>query len=422
MGGQARPSAGRAPRGPAPAGAWPPRSAALATLARSPALAALVAAAMLAAACAAPGSAARLAGTSATPTASAPTPSPTVSPSPQPRSFSLVAAGDVLIHSPVTARAADYGGGDGYDFAPMLRPVAPLISAADLAVCHLEVPLSADNSRLRGYPRFSAPRELAGGLAAAGFDACSVASNHALDQGPDGVRQTLDVLDTAGVDHAGAARTADESGPSLYQAGGVTVGHLSYTYGLNGLRLPAGQPWLVNLIDRERVVADAAAARAAGAEFVVVSLHWGAEYRSDPTDRQHTLALALLASPDIDLLLGHHAHVVQPVEPLAGGYVAYGLGNLLSNQTRRLTRDGVVVRFDVAETPGGRLAVQRVSFAPTWVDRATHRVLPAARFMTDRSVPQDVRAELARSLQRTVEAVTRRGAGEPAVWGDWPGT
>lgn len=345
-------------------------------------------------------------------------PGRTPSPSPTPRAFSLVATGDVLVHAPLIERAAGYGRqrGADHDFTLMFEPVAPLVAAADLAICHLEVPLSADNSRLRGYPRFNAPRELAGALAGAGFDACSVASNHAFDQGPEGVRQTLDVLDDAGVRHAGTARTAGEAGPSLYTAGGVRVGHLSYTYGLNGLRLPADQPWLVGLIDRERILTDAAAARAAGAEFVVVSLHWGAEYRSEPTHAQSTLGLALLASPDVDLLVGHHAHVVQPVEAVAAGYVAYGLGNLLSNQARPLTQDGVVMRFDVAERAGGRFVVERVTFAPTWVDRSTHRVLPAARYMTDGSVPQDMRTALAASFQRTTATLTRRGVGQPDLW------
>jgi len=92
-------------------------------------------------------------------------------------------------------------------------------------------------------------------------------------------------------------------------------------------------PWLVNEIDAGTIAADAAAARAAGAEYVIVSLHWGTEYRTQPNSDQLTLAEALLASPDIDLLIGHHAHVVQPVDQIDGRFVVYGLGNFISNQS-----------------------------------------------------------------------------------------
>lgn len=205
-----------------------------------------------------------------------------------------------------------------------------------------------------GFPRFSAPRQLATGLAAASFDTCSTASNHAVDRGGDGVTSTLDAHDDAGVEHAGTAQSAEEADPPrLYEVADVTVGHVSATYGLNGLPLPAGEPWRVDLLDPDHMRRWAAAARTAVAEFVVASLHWGEEYRHEPTAEQRLVAETLLADGAVDLIIGHHAHVVQPLGRVAGRPVAFGLGNFLSNQSAACcataSQDGVIVRFEVEE-------------------------------------------------------------------------
>lgn len=302
---------------------------------------------------------------------------------PPPRSFTLVASGDLLPHSPLQDRARAYGAG-AYDFSPMFADVAPTLTAADLALCHLETPISPDDTDLSGYPLFNAPRALAVAIAGAGYDGCSTASNHSLDQGRDGAIATLDALDAAGVRHAGTARTPQEAtAPVLYDAGGVTVGHLSYAYGFNGLPLPADAPWTANAIDANRVLTDAAAVRAAGAEVVVVSLHWGAEYRTAPTAEQAALAPQLLASSDVDVLLGHHAHVVQPIQRIAGEVVVYGMGNFLSNQwpgsgRSAETQDGVMVRLTFTETAptSGRFTVTLVETMPTSVEHPSFVIRP----------------------------------------------
>ncbi|MGH8884244.1 MAG: CapA family protein [Egibacteraceae bacterium] len=349
-------------------------------------------------------------------TGASPTAAPT--PEPEPRTFTLAFTGDVLSHSGVTRQAAANGAraGGGYDYSPMFAAVRPILSAADLAVCHLETPLSRDNSDLSGYPLFNVPFQLATALADAGYDGCSTASNHALDARADGVAATLEQLDRARIGHSGTARTAEEGAtPRLYQVKGVTVGHLSYTFGLNGLPLPARQPWLANLIDANRILADAHAARAAGAEFVVVSLHWGVEYRWTPTAEQSALAHQLLPSPDIDLIVGHHAHVVQPVERIGAEYVVYGLGNFLSNQSAACcaaaAQDGVIVEARVTEdAQRGTFAVEALTFTPTRVDRSDFRIVPVALALDDPNLGSGLRAQLHESLQRTTSVLTALAA------------
>lgn len=334
-----------------------------------------------------------------------------------PRRFTLAGAGDILVHQPLTSQARVHGTASGaeYDYGPMFDQVRPVFAATDLSICHLEVPLSADNTGLGGYPLFAAPHELADAIAGAGFDACSTASNHSLDRGGAGVTATLDALDRAGVAHVGTARSAEEARePRLYEVAGVTVGHVSATYGLNGLLLPPGEPWRVDLLETAHVTARADAARDAGAEFVVASLHWGQEYDAGPTDEQRAVADALLAEGAVDLILGHHAHVVQPVGRVGERLVVFGMGNFLSNQSAACcpaaSQDGVIVRVQVSEDRDGTFAVTDATFVPTWVDRSTFTIVNVLSALDDPAVAGEQRSVLEQSLARTTERLTAEDA------------
>ena len=345
-------------------------------------------------------------------------PDRTTSTPPARRALTIVATGDILLHSPVSTAAAGYGRDSGvaYDYRPMFDSLRSTLSGADLALCHLETPLSADDTNLSTYPSFSVPWEIATALVDAGYDGCSTASNHTLDRGAAGVSATLDHLDLAGLGHAGSARSAEEAASSgMYDVRGVRVGHLAYTESLNGASVPTDQPWLVARLDTGRVISDAAALRAAGAHLVIVSLHWGSEFASEPSASQADTAATLLASPDIDLVIGHHAHVVQPIEQINAKWVAYSLGNFLSNQydtacCPAASQDGVVARFRFVETADGHFVVEAVDFVPTWVEHPTYRVVAAADALSDTTLDASSRSVLARSLDRTVEVVNRRGA------------
>lgn len=332
-----------------------------------------------------------------------------------PRSFTLAFTGDVLIHSRVWEMAAGHaeGGDRAFDFGPMLEPLRPFVEAVDWAVCHLEVPLSADGTGLSSYPAFRAPGDVAHDLAAAGYDACSTASNHTLDAGVDGALETLSVLEAAGLRATGTARSAEEEWDGRwYQIGGARFAHLSYSYGFNGFRPPVDAPWLVRAIDEELILADAARARAEGAELVILSLHWGEEYRHEPDEQQRTLGPRLLASPDVDLIVGHHAHVVQPIERINGEWLVYGVGNLLHNMTQPVRRDELLVQVRVAEQPGGPLQVEEVAVVPLHVDGATLEVLPAGPALRPPDVPPALAEELDASWARTL-SVLERGSGYP---------
>lgn len=338
------------------------------------------------------------------------------------RGFTLVASGDVLPHTSVIERANFDAGGAGYDFRPMLAGVQPVVNRADLALCHMETVYGA-NGDYTGYPAFKSPPEIAPSLAATGYDACSTASNHALDDGAAGIARTLDAMDRAGLRHSGTARTEGEArAVTLMRAGPARVAHLAYTYDTNGFAPPAGQPWAVNLIEEARIVADARAARKQGADVVVVSLHWGTEWQDDPDDRQLALAKRLTASrtagrPDVDLIIGTHAHVPQAYEKVNGTWVVYGMGDQIAGEM--YNRQGVqdprgnqstLARFTFSPParPGARWEVTRAEFVPQLYDLDAGRVVDLNAAIADGAELTDVR-------DRIRDVVLARGAAKDGL-------
>jgi poly-gamma-glutamate capsule biosynthesis protein CapA/YwtB (metallophosphatase superfamily) len=335
-----------------------------------------------------------------------------------PRTFTLVATGDVLLHTALwdqaraDAAAAGYPG--GHDFRPMLAGIRPAVSGADVAICHMETPIAPPGGPFSSYPSFSVPPEIAPALAATGYDACTTASNHTYDRGADGVTRTLAALDAAGIRHAGSARTPQEAGTTtLLDVDGVRLALLSYTFGFNGIPAPGGETWRSNPIDERRILADAGVARRKGAEVVVVALHWGDEYNHDPDRQQQALAPRLIRSPDIDLLLGHHAHVVQPIEAIGNEWVVYGMGNLVSNQGSQGPDklEGLLVRFRFTERPDGGWRVTSAEFSAVLTDdRGPIRVVDVRRALADPRTDPSLRPRLQTAWQRTAAIAGARGA------------
>ncbi|MER6202115.1 CapA family protein [Streptomyces sp. NPDC001586] len=338
------------------------------------------------------------------------------------KGFTLVASGDVLPHTSVIQRASNDADGDGHDFRPMFSGVKSVVSAADLALCHMETIYGEEGGPFSGYPAFKSPPEVADGLKDAGYDGCSTASNHTLDDGAAGLRRTLDRFDKVGLKHAGSARTAAEAATvTTYTAGSAKVAHLAYTYDTNGYPLPEGQPWAVNLMKQDKIVADARAARKAGADVVLVSVHWGTEWQTEPDETQLSLGKALTASqtggrPDIDLILGTHAHIPQPYEKVNGTWIIYGMGDQVAGEMFNYTgaRDmrgnyGSIGRFTFAPpaAEGQRWQVTKAEFVPQMMDLSAGRVVNLAR-PSDRDDHESARDDI-------IEAVLSRGAAKDGL-------
>ncbi|MFI5933733.1 CapA family protein [Actinoplanes sp. NPDC051494] len=330
------------------------------------------------------------------------------------RTLTVLGAGDVLIHPEVWQQAQRDSTAGGFDFFPMFRPVSETVSDADLALCHMETPLAAPDGPFAGYPAFSAPPQVLQGVKQTGFDGCSTASNHSIDRGEAGVVRTIEAFDAARLGHTGTFRSAAEAKtPKIYAVRGVKVAHLSYALGFNGLNRPQGKQWLANRIEPAAIIAMAKRARAAGAEIVVLSLHWGTEYQHEPNADQRNLARVLLAAPDIDVILGHHAHVVQPIEKIGGKWVVYGMGNQLARHSQPIdeNREGIMARVTFTEAAPKRWQVTSIEAIPTWVELTPRiRLVEPARMIADPTTPAAGRATYQAAMDRIREHLFTRGA------------
>jgi poly-gamma-glutamate synthesis protein (capsule biosynthesis protein) len=231
------------------------------------------------------------------------------------------------------------------------------------------------------------PDELADAVRASGWDACTTASNHSLDGGEDGIATTGRELDRRGIAHTGSFTSPRERNrPLILEVKGVKLGLVGYTDMTNGIPLP--EPWAVNVApcdddDRaEAILRDVKLARDAGAEGVLVNMHWGDEYSTEPNECQVDLAERLTRSPMVAAVIGQGPHVVQPIRRVSGKFVVFSEGNLVSNQSALAglpteTQDGLIALLDfVADQEGVR--VERVRYVPTWVRLDDYVVLPAA--------------------------------------------
>lgn len=301
-------------------------------------------------------------------------------------------SGDILVHTPVRDRAKANAGGSGYDFDPMFAAVKKPISELDLALCHMETPLSTDNTNLSvpATLSFNVPHEVAGSLKRAGFDGCDRVGNHVVDRGLAGVASTKKVLDDAGLKNQGPSpHTTDTQKPVIHDVKGLKVAHLAYSYttgneAASNTNVPPDMPWFkywqFPIVKAEGIRADARKAKAAGADAVVLSMHWGPEYSSEASPEQRELAKKLLDSPDVDLILGTHVHVAQPCEKINGKYVVYGMGNFISNQShdqnpdlKPATQDGMIVDVAFSRGSDGKLA-QKLTYQPTHVHLGDYEV------------------------------------------------
>ena len=295
----------------------------------------------------------------------------------EPARVMLVAVGDILMHQDVQKAAIQNGG-----FESLWAEVTPLFQNADLVFGNLETPIAP----LIGQPGqpylFNAPAELAEALRRSGFTILSIANNHAYDQGTLGLVETQTRLEVAGLVAIGCGRNQLQAlTPRILERNGIRIAFLAWTDLFNLHLNREGQgPW-VNGMDEEQAGEAVRAARSQ-ADVVVVSVHWGKEGRHEPTLRQRAVAAHLFAA-GADLILGHHPHVLQPLEVSELGgrrvAVAYSLGNFISNQDRVYDpaqmplvqgdeRDGAAVVATFARKTPNRVELEKFGYTPLWTE------------------------------------------------------
>jgi poly-gamma-glutamate synthesis protein (capsule biosynthesis protein) len=347
-------------------------------------------------------------------------------PQPVTRTLTIAAVGDLLMHVPIGNSVRDAATGR-YAFNQVFAPCVPYISRADLAVANLETRLAGPEYGYHGFPRFNTPQDLAGHLRDSGFDLVATANNHCLDWGWPGVVNTLDCLERAGLFHIGTFRTAAEKEqPFIVVINGVRLAFLNYTDSVNGMGLPVSRSFAYNMLDTDTATAEAMAARDLGADLVIAVLHFGNEYQRVPSERQRDVARRLCEG-GVDVIVGSHPHVVQPIEWITvdrngipvSCLVAWSLGNFVSCQDERYRDSGIILYLEI-EKAVGLTHVSDVEYLPVWVQRRNwegrrrYRVLPANPEIepeSDVPITESDRAQMARVWADMNELLTNEAGG-----------
>ncbi|WNF35116.1 CapA family protein [Bacillaceae bacterium IKA-2] len=267
-------------------------------------------------------------------------------------SATIAGVGDMLIANSIISDAKQNDG--SYDFKPMFELVKPYISQADIAFANQETILGGLELGLSGYPRFNSPFQVGDALLFAGFDVLSLANNHTLDMGEKGILNAINYYNSTDLVYTGAYQSKeDQETIRIIEKNGIDFSFLAYSYGTNGLPVPSGKDYLINLIDVDKVN-EAIKAAKKKSDVVVLSLHFGNEYELLPNDTQKMLVNEF-AQTGADIIFGHHPHVLQPLEWIekedgTRTFVAYSLGNFLSGQVGIEREIGGIVQLQVEKT------------------------------------------------------------------------
>lgn len=283
----------------------------------------------------------------------------------------IAAFGDTMLHSPQIKGGTTPNG--GYNFDHFFTEVKPYLQSADIAIGNLETTLAGKEKGYKGYPQFNAPDQIVDALLKSGVDLMSTANNHSMDTGEQGVKRTHEVLTKKGLLPVGTAPAPEQRKPTIVKKNGITFAFLAYTEHTNGLPVPQGKEYLVNIIDSKKIAEDIKESKALGAEFVIVSLHFGMEYQRKPSEEQIKIANQALQD-GADVILGSHPHVIQPMEKVnmqgKEKLIIYSMGNFVSNQFFPYTDEGMILFFDVEKnSETNQVKLKNIAYLPTFVHK-----------------------------------------------------
>lgn len=257
--------------------------------------------------------------------------------------INLIMVGDALVHESLYKDANKLANYNGYDFKPQIELIKEKVSIYEIAYYNQETILGGTSIGLSSYPAFNSPQELGDAMVDAGFNLVSLATNHTLDRGEKAVTLSREYWNSQKNVHAIGSYNSQEEKNNLENqiitANNITYAMLNYTYGTNGIPIPYGKEYLVNLWDdttdyenyKQQVKKDINNIRNK-VDILIVAMHWGREYTHTPTSVQQDTA-KFLASLGVDIIIGTHPHVIQPVEWIDSTLVFYSLGNFISAQT-----------------------------------------------------------------------------------------
>ena len=294
---------------------------------------------------------------------------------PEPITINMVATGDIMCHL-TNIKNAYNSTSKNYDFSNVFENIKDYTLNADITIGNLETTFAGASRGYTGYPTFNTPEVLGKNLRDIGFDVICTANNHSMDKGYSGIESTLNYLDEYGLDHMGTARSKEEQDSILIKdVNGIKIAFLAYTYGTNGITIPSGKEYSVNLIDKELIKEHIALAKQQEVDVICVNMHWGTEYRLTPHSTQEELADFLFEN-GVDIILGSHPHVLEPMEKRTitledgstkDGFVIYSLGNFVSGQIYANTKSTVILDIQITKDSEGKISIGNVTYTPVYL-------------------------------------------------------
>ena len=296
---------------------------------------------------------------------------------PEDITINMSVIGDIMCHNS-NYNDAYNSDTDTYDFSYVFQDIAKYFENDDITIGNLETTFAGEEVGYSSYPTFNTPEILATDLKELGLDVLATANNHSLDKGYVGIENTITELDNVGISHTGTYNSQESSEQYLVKdVNGINIAFLNYTYGTNGIAIPSGREYCVNLIDRDKIQSDLNNVKALGnVDLICVIIHWGTEYRLTPTDEQEELANFMFEN-GADIILGGHSHCLEPMEKRTitledgttkDGFIVYSLGNFMSGQNKSYTRQSVILQLQITKNgETGAITIDKIEYVPIYM-------------------------------------------------------
>lgn len=328
-------------------------------------------------------------------------------------SITINLVGDLMCHLPQTNNAKLNNG--EYDFNPSFEYIKPYLQDADFTIGNLETTFAGTIQPYAGYPAFNSPDAYCTALKNAGFDFLVTANNHSMDTREAGLLRTIDVIKKHGLGYAGTyLNQRDHDSIRILNIKGIKLGILNYTYGTNGSYPVSDHKYMLNVIDSAGILDAVKSAKTKGADIVLVFYHMGVENVTEPTQSQKD-AVRYALEAGAALVIGAHPHMIGPTQKLYSktindtAFVAYSLGNFLSNQYWRYTDAGVILKVTVQKNYTKNItSFLEANYLPTWVYRGDgtkkmHILFPAQWASDSTKLPQFLNSSHRQKMQEAFE-------------------
>lgn len=334
--------------------------------------------------------------------------------------FTLTAIGDIMCHNTQYWDAYQKET-DTYDFSYVFENVKDYIAAGDVSIANIETSFAGKDRGYSNYPVFNSPDELARDVKSTGLDIITTAGNHCLDMGYSGLSRTIDVLKNNGIEQLGTYKSQEERDTVFVKdVKGVKIAFIDYTYGTNGIPVPSGKEYCVNLIDKNLIKKDIESAKKQNVDMIVACMHWGDEYKTKANKEQEDLADFLFKN-GVNVIIGNHPHVLEQMEKRTvtledgttqDGFVIFACGNFICDQNAENTRNSIILNLDITRHSDGKITVDKANYVPIYMYKGAPGKLRRMKILdieksianyengTDTSIGQSTYNDLKKQLEK----------------------